>query len=202
MRSVLVLVVAMNICTSVWSQHGEMEAVNSSQAAYDYAANHMWSEVVILPISEAKWIVNVGEDEEKKPAVGDNAIVRNTKYRLVADTVVMQVQCAVVDFNPKEMSAEVIDSIRQLMVRDFNRVGSFEKVVEMHLTQEEMYSRYALLNETAGQIEEIFGSSFLDYHKGALFLAENPNGGYKFVVFMRETPVEVPSFVVLKARID
>lgn len=185
-----------------WAQPAGMEGVNSIAAAYDYAANHMWSEVIILPVSEAKWIVNVGKDEEVKPSVGDNAIVRNTKYRIVADTVVTNIQCAIVDFNPNEMSLEQIDSIRHLMVRDFNRVGTFDKVVEMHLTKDEMMSRYALLNENAGRIQEIFGSSFLDYGKGDLFLTENDDDGYRFVVFIRENPLEVPSFVVLKSRIE
>lgn len=201
MKSILVALLSF-VSAGTWAQSEGMESVNTIAAAYDYAANHMWSEVIILPVSEAKWIVNVGKDDEVKPAVGDNAIVRNTKYRIVADTTVTNVQCAIVDFNPNEMSIEAIDSVRHLMVRDFKRVGAFDKVVEMHLSKEEMMSRYVLLNESAGRIQEIFGSSFLDYGKGDLFLTQNDADGYRFVVFIRENPVEVPSFVVLKSRIE
>lgn len=185
-----------------FSQLEELEGTYTSQSAREYAANNIWSEVIILPKSECEWIVNVGETEERKPSVGDESVVRNTLYKLIVDTTITKVQCSVVDFNPSELSPESTDSLISLMIRDFNQLGSFEKVVEKHLTFDEMKVRYTLLNEDAGRLEEVYGFSFLDYRKGAIFTDENSSDGYKFLVFIRENPMEEESFVVLKTRVN
>lgn len=194
-------VLASLIAVTGFSQN--ISEINTSSQASQYAKDHMWAEVVLLSNEDCKYIMNPdGSKEVGEPQPGAESVVRNTAYKIIADTELVLIQCAVIDFDTRNMSIEQIDSVRNLMVLEFRRHNSFEQLAKDHLSKDEMY-RYQEFRTYTHQIEEMLDDDFSDRKEGELFFHElSRSDNFKFLVFIRKDPKLVDGFIVLKVRLE
>lgn len=181
----------------------DLSAVLTVSQAYDYARDNMWSEVQVIPKSEAKYLMNADRSKEPvDPSIGDEAVVRNSIYKIMGDTMVQRINCAVIDFDTRQMSIEEIDSIRNRMVLEYRRHGSFSQLAKDHLPKDELY-RYQEFRDYTMRIQEMLDDDFSDRKKGELFFHElKRSDDFKFLVLILDEPKDVDSFIVLKARLE
>lgn len=178
-----------------------MDDISTPEQARKYAAENMWSEVQVLPADDSKWIFREENGEPGNPSVGDMAVVRNTQYKVLADTTIMRIQCSVIDFSLEEMSVEVADSALKVMLAAYRRLGSFERIADEYLPADQKY-RYVHFNDQSAKMEEIFGDNLESGKKGDLIVINESEGRpFKFLIYIREDPVEQDGFIVLKARL-
>lgn len=201
MRSLLSLILFSGTCLLGYTQ--DLSAVLTVSQAYDYARDNMWSEVQVIPKSEAKYLMNADRSREPvDPSIGDEAVVRNSIYKIMGDTMVQRINCAVIDFDTRQMSIEEIDSIRNRMVLEYRRHGSFSQLAKDHLPKDELY-RYQEFRDYTMRIQEMLDDDFSDRKKGELFFHElKRSDDFKFLVLILDEPKDVDSFIVLKARLE
>lgn len=181
----------------------DLSAVLTVSQAYEYARDHMWSEVQVLPKSEAKYLMNPDRSKDPvDPSVGDESVVRNSVYKIVGDTVIKQINCAVIDFDTRQMSIEQIDSVRNRMVLEYRRHGSFRQLAQDHLPKDELY-RYQEFRDFTMRIREMLDDDFVTRKKGDLFFHElTRSDDFKFLVLILDDPKDIDAFIVLKARLE
>lgn len=181
----------------------DLSAVLTVSQAYEHARDNMWSEVQVIPKSEAKYLMNADRSKEPvDPSIGDEAVVRNSIYKIMGDTMVQRINCAVIDFDTRQMSIEEIDSIRNRMVLEYRRHGSFSQLAKDHLPKDELY-RYQEFRDYTMRIQEMLDDDFSDRKKGELFFHElKRSDDFKFLVLILDEPKDVDSFIVLKARLE
>lgn len=181
----------------------DLSAVLTVSQAHAYAKDHMWSEVQVIPKSEGKYLMNPDRSKEPTdPSIGDESIVRNSVYKIVGDTIAKRIHCAVIDFDSRNMSMEAIDSVRNKMVLEYRRHGSFSQLAKDHLPQNELY-RYQEFRDYSPRIKEMLDDDFSDRKKGDLFYHElTRSNDFKFLVLILDDPKDVDSFIVLKARLE
>lgn len=201
MKKTFSFVAVMAICAMGCAQ--DLSAVLTVSQAYEYAKDHMWSEVQIIPKSESRYLMNPDRSKEMNdPSIGDESIVRNSIYKIVGDTVVKKIHCAVIDFDTRQMSVEAIDSIRNRMVLEYRRHGSFSQLATDHLPKDELY-RYQEFRDNSMRITEMLDDDFSDRKKGDLFFHElTRSNDFKFLVLITEDPKDIDAFIVLKARLE
>lgn len=181
----------------------DLSTVLTVSQAYEYARDNMWSEVQVVPKSEAKYLMNADRSKEPvDPSIGDEAVVRNSIYKIMGDTMVQRINCAVIDFDTRQMSIEQIDSIRNRMVLEYRRHGSFSQLAKDHLPKDELY-RYQEFRDYTMRIQEMLDDDFSDRKKGELFFHElKRSDDFKFLVLILDEPKDVDAFIVLKARLE
>lgn len=201
MRNLFCLI-AIAVAT-VWSNAQDLSSVLTVSQAYSYARDNMWSEVQVIPKSEGKFLMNPDRSKDMAdPTIGDESIVRNSLYKIVGDTVVKRIHCAVIDFDTRQMSIEAIDSIRNRMVLEYRRHGSFSQLAKDHLPKDELY-RYQEFRDNSMRIKEMLDDDFSDRAKGDLFFhALTRSDDFKFLVLIMDEPKDVDAFIVLKARLE
>lgn len=180
-----------------------LSEVETPAQAYRHAKENMWSEVQILPKSECTYLMNPDRSENfSEPSIGEESVVRNTLYKIVGDTIVQKIHCAVIDFDTRIMSINLIDSILNKMIREFRRHASFSQLAKDHLPKDELY-RYQEFRDYSMRISEMLDDDFSERRKGELFThALTRSDDFKFLVLILDDPKEVEAFVVLKARLE
>lgn len=196
----MILLVHLSLGTSLAQDLSGIETVSQ---AYSYARENMWTEVQILPKSECTYLMNPDRSKSNSaPTVGDESVVRNSIYKIVGDTIVQKIHCAVIDFDTRIMSMNAIDSLRNKMVLEFRRHGSFSQLAKDHLPKDELY-RYQEFRDYSTRINEMLDDDFSDRRKGELFTHElTRSDDFKFLVLILNDPKEVDAFIVLKARLE
>lgn len=181
----------------------DLSGVETASQAYRYARENMWSEVQILPKSECTYLMNPDRSKDiSDPSIGDESIVRNSIYKIIGDTVVQKIHCAVIDFDARTMSMNAIDSVRNKMILEYRRHGSFSQLAKDHLPKDELY-RYQEFRDYSTRISEMLDDDFSDRRKGELFTHElTRSDDFKFLVLILNDPKEVDAFIVLKARLE
>lgn len=180
----------------------DLSGVTTVSQARDYAKEHMWTEVQVLPKSECTYLMNPERTGDVvEPTIGDESTVRNSIYKIVGDTVVNKIHCAVIDFDTRQMSIESIDSIRNKMVLEYRRHGSFSQLAKDHLPSNELY-RYKEFRDYSPRIIEMLDDDFSDRKKGDLFFHElTRSDDFKFLILIMNDPKEEEAFIVLKTRL-
>ncbi len=201
MRYFIALFITYFVLSTCYAQTlGEIE---TSSQAYKYARDHMWSEVQILPKSECTYLMNPDRSKSlTEPSIGDESIVRNSVYKIVGDTMVEKIHCAVIDFDSRTMSANAIDSIRNKMIIEYRRHGSFGQLAKDHIPKNELY-RYQEFRDYSTRIREMLDDDFSNRKSGELFTHElTRSDDFKFLVLILDDPEKVEAFIVLKSRLE
>jgi hypothetical protein len=201
MRYFIAIIVAHLALSTSFAQ--DLSGIETAYQAYSYARENMWSEVQILPKSECAFLMNPDRSKSNsEPTIGDESIVRNSIYKIVGDTVVQKIHCAVIDFDARTMSMNAIDSVRNKMILEYRRHGSFSQLAKDHLPKDELY-RYQEFRDYSTRISEMLDDDFSDHRKGELFTHElTRSDDFKFLVLILNDPKEVDAFIVLKARLE
>jgi hypothetical protein len=178
------------------------DELSTPAQAREYAAEHMWAEVQVLAMDECKWIFRKENGDPGDPGIGDMAIVRNAQYKVLADTTISRIQCSVIDFSIEEMTVEEADSTIRVMLAAYRRTGSFERLADEYLPEDQKY-RYVHFNDQSAKIEKIFGDDLESGRKGDLIIInETEEQPFKFLIYIREDPIEQTGFIVLKTRLE
>ncbi len=191
------------VVLSAISAFGQLDQITTSAQAREYAADHMWTEVQVLTADDCRWLFqSESGDKTLEPNIGDEVLVRNSRYKIIADTNMHMIQCAVIDFSLTEMSTEEADSAISVMLYAYKRLGSFAKVADEYLSAEEKY-RYVLFHDYSAVLAETFGENFEERAKGEIFVIDQKEDQpFKFIVYIREDPYPVDGFIVLKIRAE
>lgn len=197
-----IAVVITHLALSV-SYAQDLSSIETASQAYRHARENMWSEVQILPKSECTYLMNPERsNSNSEPSIGDESVVRNSIYKIVGDTIVQKIHCAVIDFDARTMSMNAIDSLRNKMIIEYRRHGSFSQLAKDHLPKDELY-RYQEFRDYSTRISEMLDDDFSDRRKGELFTHElTRSDDFKFLVLILNDPKEVDAFIVLKARLE
>ena len=200
MRSIITLLFVGTVLVANAQDISEVQTVSQ---AYKYAKENMWSEVQVLPKSDCAYLMNPYRSKDvSEPAIGDESIIRNTIYKIVGDTSVMRINCAVIDFDSRKMSIDEIDSVRNRMVFEFRSHGSFKQLAQDHLPKEELY-RYQEFRDFSPRIREMLDDDFVGRKKGEIFFHElSRSEDFKFLILILDDPKAVEAFIVLKARLE
>jgi len=201
MRYFIAIIVAHLALSTSFAQ--DLSSIETVSQAYSYARENMWSEIQILPKSECTYLMNPDRSKSNyEPTIGDESVVRNSIYKIVGDTVVKKINCAVIDFDARIMSMNAIDSVRNKMILEYRRHGSFSQLAKDHLPKDELY-RYQEFRDYSTRISEMLDDDFADRRKGELFTHElTRSDDFKFLVLILNDPKEVDAFIVLKARLE
>ena len=201
MRHFIAIIVAHIALSTSLAQ--DLSSIETASQAYRYARENMWSEVQLLPKSECTYLMNPDRSKSNsEPTVGDESVVRNSIYKIVGDTVVQKIHCAVIDFDARTMSMNSIDSVRNKMILEYRRHGSFSQLAKDHLGKDELY-RYQEFRDYSTRISEMLDDDFSDRRKGELFTHElTRSDDFKFLVLILNDPKEIDAFIVLKARLE
>jgi len=201
MRYLIAIIVTNLALSTSFSQ--DLSSIETPSQAYRYARENMWSEVQILPKSECAYLMNPDRSKSNsEPTIGDESVARNSIYKIVGDTVVQKIHCAVIDFDARTMSMNAIDSVRNKMILEYRRHGSFSQLAKDHLPKDELY-RYQEFRDYSTRISEMLDDDFSDRGKGELFTHElTRSDDFKFLVLILSDPKEVDAFIVLKARLE
>lgn len=201
MRYFIAIIVAYLALSTSYAQ--DLSSVETASQAHRYARENMWSEVQVLPKSECTYLMNPDRSKSNsEPTIGDESVVRNSIYKIVGDTVVQKIHCAVIDFDARTMSMNAIDSVRNKMILEYRRHGSFSQLAKDHLPKDELY-RYQEFRDYSTRISEMLDDDFSDRRKGELFTHElTRSDDFKFLVLILNDPKEVDAFIVLKARLE
>ncbi len=189
-------------CLAFGQEPLTLDQISNPREAREFAADHMWSEVVVISKEECKWLLNVEhEDNPNEPNIGDMAVVRNTSYKLIADTSMKVINCSVLDFDLETMSEEEADSLIQRYMIELSSHGRFDHLVSNHLSQEEQY-RYNNFIQPTSVIMDYFGTTFVSRSKGEIFRWRHPQEPYMFLIQIMQDPIDIEGFIVLKSRVD
>ena len=201
MRYFIAIIVAHLALSTSFAQ--DLSGIETASQAYSYARENMWSEVQILPKSECAYLMNPDRSKSNsEPVIGDESVARNSIYKIVGDTVVQKIHCAVIDFDARTMSMNSIDSVRNKMILEYRRHGSFSQLAKDHLGKDELY-RYQEFRDYSTRISEMLDDDFSDRRKGELFTHElTRSDDFKFLVLILNDPKEIDAFIVLKARLE
>lgn len=184
-----------------FGQLNDIERISTVGEAEQFARDNMWTEVVTLSKQDVSWIFT--SEEGGDPDIGDTKVVRNSVYKIISDTTIVDIQFSVIDFDPAQFSSDEIDSIRHTMMRYYRRSGSFEKMVDHFLSGVEKAKRYSVMTGAVHEYQEFFSEDFLTKKKGQVYLDEYPGGeDYKYIVYIREDLKESPAFMILKSRLN
>lgn len=201
MRYFIAVCVTLQALVTTFAQ--DLSQIESASQAYKHARENMWSEVQILPKSECSYLMNPDRSKSVSDvSVGDESVVRNSLYKIVGDTLVQKIHCAVIDFDTRTMSIGSIDSVRNKMILEYRRHGSFSQLAKDHLPKDQLY-RYQEFRDYSTRIGEMLDDDFSDRRKGELFTHElTRSDDFKFLVLILDDPKEVEAFIVLKARLE
>lgn len=201
MRYFIAVCVTLQALVTTFAQ--DLSQIESASQAYKHARENMWSEVQILPKSECSYLMNPDRSKSVSDvSVGDESVVRNSLYKIVGDTLVQKIHCAVIDFDTRTMSIGSIDSVRNKMIFEYRRHGSFSQLAKDHLPKDQLY-RYQEFRDYSTRIGEMLDDDFSDRRKGELFTHElTRSDDFKFLVLILDDPKEVEAFIVLKARLE
>ena len=201
MRSWLIFLIIQFALTISFAQ--DLSQIETTSQAYLYAKENMWSEVQILPKSECTYLMNPDRSKSvSEPSIGDESLVRNSVYKIVGDTTVKRIHCAVIDFDTRLMSLSSIDSLINKMILDYRRHGSFSRLAKDYLPKDELY-RYQEFKDYSNRIYKMLDDDFSERLKGELFRHNlKRSDDFEFLVLILDNPIEVDAFIVLKARIQ